>query len=245
MTTVFVTRYCSRARKVFRIVEKYWCRLLSDHACISRYIENRPYRSNQNLARKLIRAKLKRHHKKHYKRSNDSTTITNSAGNASNINSSHSTCSSSSSSSSRRKNSSNCSDTQHNIDIARLAGIKYNVDIGLEISTKKCHDLNCPLHGKLKCINQVKSNISKCACITRGAADCNTKSVVYLIQCKKCGRQYVGQTGKSLKERFKKHLQKIKYNKEANTLHEHFNRRTCKGVHNMAVQILQVYQMNR
>jgi len=63
--------------------------------------------------------------------------------------------------------------------------------------------------------------------------------VVYLIQCKKCGRQYVGQTGKSLKERLYKHLQKIKYNKEANTLHEHFNRGTCKGVHNMIVQILQ------
>jgi len=95
---VFVTRYCSRARKVFRNAEKYWHRLQSNHAGICRYIENRPtmaYRSNQNLARKLVRAKLKRHHKKHYKRSNDSITITNSTGNASNIRSSHSTCSSS------------------------------------------------------------------------------------------------------------------------------------------------------
>jgi len=45
---VFVTRYCSRARKVFRIVIKYWCLLRSDHVGINRYIENRPtmaYRS--------------------------------------------------------------------------------------------------------------------------------------------------------------------------------------------------------
>ena len=228
---VFVTRYCHRARKVFRIVEKYWCRLRSDHAGINRYITNRPtlaYRSNQNLARKLVRAKLKRHNRRHHKRSNDSTTTTDIAGATSNINSSHSSC------------NSNCSNIQGNMDIASLAGIKYNVDIGLKVCTKRCKDRSCPLYGKLRCTNQARSNISKRAYITRGAADCNTKSVVYLIQCKKCGRQYVGQTGKSLKERLYKHLQKIKYNKEANTLHEHFNRGTCKGVHNMIVQILQV-----
>ena len=84
----------------------------------------------------------------------------------------------------------------------------------------------------------VKSNISKRAYITCGVANCNTKQVVYMIQCKKCGQQYVGQTGQSLKERFKKHLQKIKHNKEANTLHKHFNRGACKGVHNMIVHIL-------
>jgi len=76
------------------------------------------------------------------------------AGNATNINSSHGS------------SSSNCSDTQHNIDNARLAGIKYNVDIGLKVSTKKFHNHNCPLHGKSKCINQAKSNISKCAYIS-------------------------------------------------------------------------------
>jgi len=168
---VFVTRYCSRARKVFWIVEKYWCRLDSYHAGINTYIRNRPttaFRSNQNLSRKLVWTKPKRHHK----RSNDSTTTATSNGN-----SSHSGSSSSS---------------QHNIDIARLAGIKYNVNIGLKVSTKRCKDRSCPLHGKLKCTNQARSNFSKRAYITRGVADCNTKSVVYMIQCKKCGKQYVG-----------------------------------------------------
>jgi len=50
---VFTTRYCCRARKVFRIGEKYWSRLRSDHAGIVKHIANRPtlaYKSNQNLA---------------------------------------------------------------------------------------------------------------------------------------------------------------------------------------------------
>ena len=60
---VFVTRYCSKANKVFRIVRKYWSRLHSEHTGISSYIKNTPtlaYKSNQNLSRKLVRTKLKR-----------------------------------------------------------------------------------------------------------------------------------------------------------------------------------------
>ena len=31
--------------------------------------------------------------------------------------------------------------------------------------------------------------------------DCNTKNIVYIIECKKCGDQYIGQTKNSLKDR--------------------------------------------
>jgi len=37
----FVTRYCSRARRVFRIVQKYWSSLHSDHIAIQKYVRNR------------------------------------------------------------------------------------------------------------------------------------------------------------------------------------------------------------
>ena len=221
---VFVTRYCCRARKVFRIVEKYWCRLRSDHAGISRYITNKPtlaYRSNQNLARKLVRARLKRYQKRRHNR-------------ASNVSTSNKTNSSYSSS------SSSINTTQHNLDIARLAGIKHNEDIGLKVYTKKCDDRECPLHGKLKCTNQARSDISKRAYITRGVADCNTKYVVYLIECRKCGKQYVGQTGQSLRHRFYRHLDRINHYRQASTLHEHFARGTCRGTHNVRVQVLHI-----
>ena len=228
---VFVTRYCSRARKAFRIVEHYWSRLHSNHAGIARYIKNKPtlaYRSNQSLARKLVRARLRRPPKRKHNRG---------------ANASSTTCNSSKSNSSYTNNlssSSSSNTNQQNLDIARLAGIKHNEDIGLKVSTKKCGDRECPLHGKLKCTNQARSNISKRTYITRGVADCNTKYVVYLLECVKCGRQYVGQTGQSLRHRFYRHLDRINHYRQASTLHEHFARGTCRGTHNVTVQVLHV-----
>ena len=39
---------------------------------------------------------------------------------------------------------------------------------------------------------------------------CKTQNLVYLIQCKRCGQQYVGQTGRALKERVNEHCREIK-----------------------------------
>jgi len=66
--------------------------------------------------------------------------------------------------------------------------------------------------------------------------------VVYLLQCKKCSLQYVGQTGQSLKDRFRKHLKKINNNIEDpnTTVHDHFCKGACKGPHNIVVQVLHV-----
>ncbi|XP_065892734.1 uncharacterized protein [Dysidea avara] len=125
----FVTRYCSRAGKVFRIIQRHWSHMHSDSKEIQKYIDSKPiltYTSNQNLARRMVRAKLKR-----------------------------------------------------------------------------------PIRKK---------------------------------RCKRCGSQYVGQTGQSLKDRFKRHLQKIRDYRETNTMHEHFRRGACKGTHNMVLQVLHVLQ---
>ena len=133
---------------------------------------------------------------------------------------------------------SNINTIQQNLDIARLAGIRHSMDIGLKVSFKKCSDHDCHLHGKMKCTNQARSNISKRAYITGGDANCNTRFVVYLIECKKCGRQYVGQTGPSLRVRFSRHLHRITDYNKPSTLHEHFTRGTCRGTHNIRVQVL-------
>ena len=123
-------------------------------------------------------------------------------------------------------------------NIAELANIRHNIDIGLKVSTRKCGNRSCPLHSRLKCTNQARSKISNRAYITRGLANCNTKHLVYMIQCKKCGKQYVGQTGQSLRERFEKH---IKYDKPGtNTMHDHFRGGSCSGTHNITVQTLHV-----
>ena len=39
--------------------------------------------------------------------------------------------------------------------------------------------------------------------------NCCSSNLIYCLQCKKCGIQYVGQTGSEIKERFKTHFDKI------------------------------------
>ena len=51
---------------------------------------------------------------------------------------------------------------------------------------------------------------------------CNTRNVIYLIECKKCKKQYVGQTGNSLKERFRGHLQDINTANKFKPVSKHF-----------------------
>ena len=40
--------------------------------------------------------------------------------------------------------------------------------------------------------------------------NCGTKSDIYLISCKKCGVQYVGETSKTLRCRFSNHRNRLK-----------------------------------
>ena len=44
--------------------------------------------------------------------------------------------------------------------------------------------------------------------------NCNTKGVVYLTECLKCGIQYVGQTIRKFKDRIREHIGDIKNNRD-------------------------------
>jgi len=151
------------------------------------------YRSNSSLAKKLIRAKLKRPQHKKLNKNNSHTS--SSSSNCSNGNSEYCSC----------KNEA----VENSMRISDLADIQHNIGIGLKRTTKKCNDHGGPLH-KLNCTNQARSNISGWAYITCGLANCNTKYVVYMIQCKKCNKQYVGQTGQSLRQRIAAHLRNFR-----------------------------------
>ena len=50
----------------------------------------------------------------------------------------------------------------------------------------------------------------------------NLKSIVYLITCKKCGIQYVGETGQQLKRRMSNHRNRVK-RLQPQPLYKHFN----------------------
>ena len=59
----FATRYCPNARRAFRIVYKHWTAANTNIPVLKRFLKVTPrlaYRANQNLARRLVRAKLRK-----------------------------------------------------------------------------------------------------------------------------------------------------------------------------------------
>ena len=61
---------------------------------------------------------------------------------------------------------------------------------------------------------QIKSHIT-----------CNTKNLIYMIQCNRCSLQYIGETKRRLKDRFNEHrrsVDKTKIKSKPTTVAEHF-----------------------
>ena len=50
---------------------------------------------------------------------------------------------------------------------------------------------------------------------------CNTNGVVYMLTCSYCNKQYVGETGRKLKERIKEHI--TNRNNNEKTIGTHYN----------------------
>ena len=81
-----------------------------------------------------------------------------------------------------------------NTHITNLANLNHQVPKFAEWGiTRPCNDKHCPLHNKFLYSSQIRSRTSERMLNTHGNADCNTPYVVYLIQCRKCNRQYVRQ----------------------------------------------------
>ena len=183
------------------------------------------YRANPNLSKRLVRAKLKQYP--------PTTTTTTTITTGNNVNNSPNPATE------RNTNDS------VNLDIKRLANLKHPATpttntFGRQGNVTRCNNHNCPLHSRLIDSTQVRSNISRRTFHTHGQATCDTPRVVYMIQCKKCGKQYVGQTAQPLKTRISKHLQAIKNKHHPGALQEHFRKNRCTGINNVAVQLLQV-----
>ena len=214
----YTARYCPITGKAFRIVCKHWSNITTNSTILKRLLANTPrlaYKANYNLSKKLVRAKLK-----------DSQSDTQSL--LEHSSSEHSTNSNDNSNS--------------NMHITKLANLKHQIPKWHERGTiSQCPDRLCPLHNKLMHRSQVRSRTSRRTFHTHGKADCNTRHVVYLIECKKCKRQYVGQTSLSLKKRLAKHITQVRNHKIASTVHEHFRPgQRCQGLHNIGLQPLHV-----
>jgi len=93
-----------------------------------------------------------------------------------------------------------------------------------------CPIRSCFLHKYLEKSLRVQSTVTTRSFRVRGNLNCNSNNIIYLIQCKKCKKQYVGQTITSLRHRISQHNNNKQISNS--TVEQHF----CLPDHIMEVQ---------
>ena len=101
---------------------------------------------------------------------------------------------------------------------------------------KKC--LNCPICPFVVESRIVKSTATDTVVELNAAVTCQTRNIIYCITCTKCKEQYIGQSERSLQNRFSEHRDYVKQEKVGKVTGWHFNKRSH-SVHDMMVSILE------
>ncbi len=87
----------------------------------------------------------------------------------------------------------------------------FELYTGLSNLTEKCDSGRCKTCHFISDQSWITSSTTgKRFCFSEQHLNCNTTNVVYLIECTKCDKQYVGETKQQLKVRFLQHYNAIK-----------------------------------
>lgn len=86
----------------------------------------------------------------------------------------------------------------------------------------KCTSTRCQTCQHVPLTKRFVSNYTRRSYIIKDTLDCKSHNIIYLINCKKCKKQYVGETGRQLSERLANHKSNIKL-KRNTPVASHFN----------------------
>jgi hypothetical protein len=96
---------------------------------------------------------------------------------------------------------------------------KFNCN---EVSCKRKY---CPLCPSKSSQGHIQSMLTKQSYRTVNKVSCETKNVIYCLNCTKCGKQYVGETKRSFRIRINEHLGDIRNHRNYKPVAKHFNSR--------------------
>merc|ERR1712208_132335 len=74
--------------------------------------------------------------------------------------------------------------------------------------------------------------------VTRMNVTCKSSNLIYSITCKRCKKQYVGQTKRRLMDGFQGHFYNVTRNVFESSVGRHFNEGDHKGIDDMEIHIL-------
>ena len=84
----------------------------------------------------------------------------------------------------------------------------------------------------------ITSNFTTRQYVTKHNVSCKSNNIIYCITCKKCKKQYVGQTKLRLMDRFQGHFWCIQSKTLMNDVSKHFNLPGHKGIEDIEIHIL-------
>ena len=90
---------------------------------------------------------------------------------------------------------------------------------------RPCNSRGCITCRHIKTTDRFQSAVTKRSYKMHTPATCKTKGTVYLIQCRRCRKQYVGMTKNALHIRLTGHRYDIRNMKIQKPVAKHFNRR--------------------
>ena len=100
---------------------------------------------------------------------------------------------------------------------------------------RKCDNPRCRYCPKLCTDGHIVPTVTAKKYQTRHNVSCNSNNLVYCISCTRCGKQYVGQTKNSLKQRFQGHFYQIAQDVENTEVSRHFNRNGQQGIKDVGI----------
>ncbi len=134
--------------------------------------------------------------------------------------------------------------------------VKYDPDTDSHISIlneshgplseniNKCKNRSCRYCPLLNKSGKVKSTSTGRSYATLKNITCKSSNLVYLITCKVCNLQYVGQTYRTLSERFQGHFNDISNNRHWKAIGEHYNKSNHQGWKDCEISVLYFCPIN-
>ena len=101
---------------------------------------------------------------------------------------------------------------------------------------KKCH--NCAICPFVQESHSAKATATNFKMNINCSVDCSTRNIIYLLGCRKCPQQYIGETERSLKERFSEHKGYVNTKNMTKATGIHFNEKGHK-ISDMQISILE------
>ena len=106
---------------------------------------------------------------------------------------------------------------------SRFDDIHCERDLGnCKIGITRCPDTKCKACNYITESTNVTSSTNKRTYKLNSKFSCRSRNLIYLITCKKCHKQYVGETGRTLKQRITDHISCIRLHKDT-PIGLHFN----------------------